>query len=108
MEQTQKKKTLKPYSLEFSECAVRPVMEHRDDYQSEAAALTAIAVPGDACGMALAEGLAGEPFVALAEVALPGTLRVLYPRQMVLAGVQGDRLNAAVDGAGRIVGVFCG
>jgi transposase len=43
MEQTPKKKTSKPYSLEFRERAVRLVMEHRDDYQSEAAALTAIA-----------------------------------------------------------------
>ena len=43
MEQTQKKKTSKPYSPEFRERAVRLAMEHRDDYQSEAAALTAIA-----------------------------------------------------------------
>jgi hypothetical protein len=54
------------------------------------------------------EALVGQPFVALAEVALPGSLRVLYPGQMVMAEVQGDRLNAAVDGAGQIVGVFCG
>ena len=43
MEQIQKKKTSKPYSPEFRERAVRLVMEHRDEYQSEAAALTAIA-----------------------------------------------------------------
>jgi transposase len=43
MEQTQKKKTSKPYSPEFRERAVRLAMEHRDEYQSEAAALTAIA-----------------------------------------------------------------
>ncbi len=43
MEQTQKKKTAKPYCPEFRERAVRLVMEHRDEYQSEAAALTAIA-----------------------------------------------------------------
>ena len=43
MEQTQKKMTSKPYSPEFRERAVRLAMEHRDDYQSEAAALTAIA-----------------------------------------------------------------
>jgi transposase len=42
MEQTQKKNTAKPYSPEFREHAVRLVMEHRDEYQSEAAALTAI------------------------------------------------------------------
>ena len=42
MEQKQKK-TSKPYSPEFRERAVRLLMEHRDDYQSEAAALTAIA-----------------------------------------------------------------
>ena len=43
MEQTSKKKTAKPYSPEFRERAVRLAMEHRDEYQSEAAALTAIA-----------------------------------------------------------------
>ena len=43
MEQTQKKKTAKPYSPEFRERAVRLAIEHRDEYQSEAAALTAIA-----------------------------------------------------------------
>ena len=43
MEQTQKKKFAKPYSPEFRERAVRLAMEHRDEYQSKAAALTAIA-----------------------------------------------------------------
>ena len=43
MEHAQKKKTSKPYSPEFRERAVRLVMENLDDYQSEAAALTAIA-----------------------------------------------------------------
>jgi transposase len=43
MEHAQKKKTSKPYSPEFRERAVRLLMEHRDEYQSEAAALTAIA-----------------------------------------------------------------
>ena len=47
MEQTSKKKTSKPYSPEFRERAVRLAMEHRDEYQSEAAALTAIAVLSD-------------------------------------------------------------
>jgi len=43
LEQTQKKRILKPYSPEFRECAVQLVMERRDEYQSQAAALTAIA-----------------------------------------------------------------
>ena len=42
MEQTQKK-TSKPRSPEFRERAVRLVLEPRDEDQSEAAALTAIA-----------------------------------------------------------------
>lgn len=42
-EHAQKKKTAKPYSPEFRERAVRLLLEHRDDYQSEAAAWTAIA-----------------------------------------------------------------
>ena len=47
MEQNQKKETLKPYSPEFRERAVRLVMEHRDHSQSEAAALAAV---GDKLG----------------------------------------------------------
>ena len=43
MEQTSEKKTSNPYSPEFRERAVRLLLEHRDEYQSEAAALTAIA-----------------------------------------------------------------
>jgi transposase len=43
MEHAQKKKTSKPYSPEFRERAVRLLLEHRDEYQSEAAALVAIA-----------------------------------------------------------------
>jgi transposase len=43
MEHAQKKKTSKPYSPEFRERAVRLLFEHRGEYQSEAAALTAIA-----------------------------------------------------------------
>ena len=43
MEQTQKEKTSRPYSPEFRERAVRLLTDHRYEYQSEAAALTAIA-----------------------------------------------------------------
>ena len=43
MEHVQKRKTSKPYSPEFRERAVRLLLEHRDKYQREAAALTAIA-----------------------------------------------------------------
>ena len=39
----EQKKTSKPYSPDFRERAVRLLMEYRDDYRSEAAALTAIA-----------------------------------------------------------------
>ena len=42
MEQKQKK-TSNPYSPEFRESAALLAIEHRDEYQSEAAALTAIA-----------------------------------------------------------------
>ena len=68
----------------------------------------AVRLAADRCGVALVAGLEGQPFVALADVALPGPLRVLYPGQMVLAETQPARLNAAVDGAGRIVDLFCG
>ena len=68
----------------------------------------ALSVAEDRCGVALSAGLVGQPFVALAEVDLPGTLRVLYPGQTVISEVQPQRLNAEVDGAGRIRAVFCG
>lgn len=38
-----KQRTTKPYSPEFRERAVRLAMEHRDEYNSESAALIAIA-----------------------------------------------------------------
>ena len=38
-----RKKTTKPYLLEFLERAVRLIMEHRSEYRSEATALVAIA-----------------------------------------------------------------
>lgn len=68
----------------------------------------AVRLASDQCGVALVAGLVGQPFVALADVALPGTLRVLYPGQMVMAEVQPARLNATVDGAARVTAVFCG
>ncbi len=68
----------------------------------------ALRVASDQCGAGQVQGLVGQPFVALAEVDLPGDLRVLYPGQMVVAEVQPRRLNAAVDGAARIRDVFCG
>lgn len=40
MEHTSKKKTAKPYFPEFRERAVGLAMEHRDEYQNEAAAMT--------------------------------------------------------------------
>ena len=43
MEHAQKKKNSKQYSPELRERAVRLLLEHRDEYQSVAAALTAIA-----------------------------------------------------------------
>jgi transposase-like protein len=43
VEQTSKERTAKPYSPEFRERAVQLALEHRNDYQSETAALTATA-----------------------------------------------------------------
>lgn len=65
-------------------------------------------VAGGMCGVAVAEGLVGEPFVALADVSLPGPLRVLYPGQEVREPAQAARLSASVDSTGRIVRLFCG
>ena len=42
MEQPQKKKSAKPYSPDFRKRAVWLVIKHRDEYQGEGAALTAI------------------------------------------------------------------
>ena len=63
---------------------------------------------GDRCGAGMVQGLVGQPFVVLADVDLPGALRVIYPGQEVVSEVQATRLNAAVDGATRITRVYCG
>ncbi|MGL6209898.1 MAG: I78 family peptidase inhibitor [Paracoccaceae bacterium] len=65
-------------------------------------------VLADRCGVAQVSAVMGQPFVGLAEYRLPGTLRVLYPEQVVTREVQPMRLNAAVDGTGRVVALFCG
>ena len=65
-------------------------------------------VEAEACGADLVADLVGQPFVTLAGVDLPGTLRVVYPGQVVLDEVQAGRLNAGVDGTGRILRVYCG
>lgn len=60
------------------------------------------------CPAAGLEHLAGQPFTALATVALPDGLRVLRPAQPVTQDLQPARLNAQVDGGGRILRLFCG
>jgi hypothetical protein len=65
-------------------------------------------VLADRCGVAMVAAVRGQPFVALAAYRLPGPLRVLYPEQAVTKEVQPTRLNAAVDGVGRVVALFCG
>lgn len=69
-------------------------------------ALVALGVQG--CG---AEGLGaslGKPFPVLADVQMAGHLRVLRPGQGITRDLVPTRLNAEVDGQGRILRLFCG
>ncbi len=60
------------------------------------------------CGAVDLMHLAGGSFTALADVRLPGQLRVLRPGQGVTRDLMPERLNAQVDDAGIIRRMFCG
>lgn len=60
------------------------------------------------CGADLARVLLGGPFTLLADLDLPGDLRVLWPGQRVTDEVQKLRLNAQVSDHGVLQRVFCG
>ena len=61
-----------------------------------------------ACRPADQAGLAGQHFAALADMDLPGHLRIVYPGQHLPVETEPDRLNAEVDESGTILRVFCG
>ena len=65
-------------------------------------------VANGACGAGAALALVGDHFTALADLALPGDLRVLWPGQRVTDEVQPLRMNAQVSDSGTIRRVFCG
>jgi hypothetical protein len=60
------------------------------------------------CGADQRQALIGQPFTALASRPIPGGLRILYPGQGITDGLTPARLNAQVDGTGRILRLFCG
>lgn len=60
------------------------------------------------CGADRRGALIGQPFTALASSPIPGGLRILYPGQGITDGLTPARLNAQVDGTGRILRLFCG
>jgi len=61
-----------------------------------------------ACPAASLAAHVGAPFTVLAPVPLPDGLRVLRPGQVLTQDLQPRRLNAQVDGQGRILRLFCG
>lgn len=65
-------------------------------------------VANGACGAEAALALVGDHFTALADLSLPGDLRVLWPGQRVTDEVQPLRMNAQVSDSGTIRRVFCG
>lgn len=62
----------------------------------------------DHCGIAALPPLTGQPMTTLADYALQGPLRVVWPAQEVTSEVQAKRLNAQVDDEARILRLFCG
>lgn len=70
--------------------------------------LPAAVVADATCGAGAALALVGDHFTALADLALPGELRVLWPGQRVTDEVQPLRLNAQVSDNGTIRRLFCG
>lgn len=62
----------------------------------------------DACGLTALNGLEGQHFTVLADRALLGQLRVIWPGQEVMSGVVPDRLNAQISNEGRITRLSCG
>lgn len=62
----------------------------------------------DTCGAGMAGATLGQPFTGLADVALPGPLRVLWPAQEVTRDLHPTRLNARVSAEGRVQALFCG
>lgn len=70
--------------------------------------LPALPVEEAACAAEAAQLLVGDHFTALADLPLPGELRVLWPGQKVTDEVQPLRLNAQVSDSGTIRRLFCG
>lgn len=62
----------------------------------------------DNCRAAQLADLQGQDFTTLADRDLVGTLRVIWPAQLVSGDLDSSRLNAQVDAQGRIKRLFCG
>lgn len=62
----------------------------------------------DTCGLAAVNSLAGQDFTVLADHALVGPLRVIWPGQEITSDLVPNRLNAQVSDQGRIARLFCG
>lgn len=85
--------------------AARPQTRH---FGAPSRMLPEALVADGACGAGAALALVGDHFTALADLALPGDLRVLWPGQRVTDEVQPLRLNAQVSDNGTIRRLFCG
>lgn len=71
--------------------------------------ITAVLPPqADLCGLAGLHMLIGQNFVTLADQALIGILRVVWPGQEISSDIVPTRLNAQVSDQGLILKLSCG
>lgn len=62
----------------------------------------------DTCGLANLGPMIGQDFTILADIFIPGDLRILRPGTKVDGYISPSRLNAQLDSTGRIRDLFCG
>lgn len=60
------------------------------------------------CGLELVAGLIGQPEATLADLQLPGNVRVIPPGALVTQDMIPERLNIRLDVDGIITEAYCG
>ena len=78
------------------------------DAPSEPLPVAATPGPGDPCGAQSVQALVGQPESVFFSMSLPDDTRFLGPGEVVTLEFDEDRLNFAIDDAGRINRAYCG
>lgn len=63
---------------------------------------------GDACGASGLQSLLGQPATVISAMVLTNPYRVIRPGEAVTMDFLPTRINFELDGAGRIVRIYCG